>query len=299
VELHEADLEAYLRLAAQGASEERRAERLARLREAVEKGERRLADMRVARGPAGDLRAALRLASVGGNALMLAGPFLADADADGLAAELVAEAMVRGRELGARLIRSRPDEDKAGPLYRAALIEHGFVALGTRIEFKTPVAGLPLDEGTPLLWRDLDEVGEERAAQMLREVAVGDPHSDDENEDPRTALAEWLDAPGLTSGAGCVQVGFLEDRAVAFVCAQVSSKDGWSRVTYMGLVPDLRGRGLGTWVHRRGFCILREQGGKLYHGGTSAANAGMLRLFRKHGCEEVARMLEFEWHAPA
>lgn len=133
----------------------------------------------------------------------------------------------------------------------------------------------------------------------LLEVAAGDPHSRDEQEDPRDALADWLSAPGLTSGPACVQIGYLDDRAVAFVCAQVSPEDGWSRITYMGLVPDARGRGLGTWVHRRGFRMLREQGGKLYHGGTAAANTGMLRLFREHGCKEVVRMLEYEWHAPA
>ena len=297
MELHDADLEAYVRLVAPDVSVERRAERLAQLRDSVGKGERRLADTRVAKSPAGDLRAVLRLASAGGETFTLAGPLVADANADAAAAELVAEAMQRAREQGARIIRSRPKKE-AGPLYCAALLEHGFDALGERIEFKTPVASLPLDDGTPLLWRDLAEVGEERAAAMLLAVAAGDPRGD-EDEDPRAALAEWLGAPRLTNGPGCVQVGFLDDRAVAFVCAQVSPEDGWSRISYMGLVPDVRGRGLGTWVHRRGFRILREQGGKLYHGGTTAANAVMLRLFRKHGCEEVARMLEFEWHAPA
>jgi GNAT superfamily N-acetyltransferase len=63
----------------------------------------------------------------------------------------------------------------------------------------------------------------------------------------------------------------------------------------MGVVPEARGRGLGTWVHRHGFRMLRDQGGKLYHGGTAAVNAPMLRLFRAHGCKEAARMVEFEW----
>jgi len=299
VQLHEADLEAFARLAAPDLPEKRRAGQIARLRDAVAKGERRLADTRLAKSAAGTLRAALRLAPVGGDTLMLAGPFVADANDDAAAAGLVVEVMQRARDLGAQIIRARPDAKRAGPLYRAALLEHGFADLGERVEFKAPVAGLPLDDGTPLHWRDLTDVGEAQAAAMLQEVVVGDPHSCDENENPRAALAEWLGAPGLTNGPGCVQVGFLEDRAVAFVCAQVSPKDGWSRITYLGIVPDLRARGLGTWVHRRGFRMLREQGGKLYHGGTATANAGMLRLFRRHGCEEVMRMFEFEWKAPA
>ena len=83
---------------------------------------------------------------------------------------------------------------------------------------------------------------------------------------------------------------------MAFVCAQVAPSDGWSRITYMGLVESARGRGLGRWVHRRGFAMMRAQGGELYHGGTAAENAGMLRLFVDHGCDEVARLEEFEWH---
>ena len=95
-----------------------------------------------------------------------------------------------------------------------------------------------------------------------------------------------------------MQVGFVDGREAAFVCAQVAAKDGWSRISYMGVVPDARGQGLGTWVQRRGFRLMRELGGTTYHGGTAADNAAMLRLFEKHGCEECARLREFEWAEP-
>ena len=45
--------------------------------------------------------------------------------------------------------------------------------------------------------------------------------------------------------------------------------------------------------------MLRNQGGKSYHGGTAAAKAPMLRPFRTHGCRETDRMLEFEWRPAA
>ena len=298
MELLETDLETYVRLTAPDASEERRAAQVARLRAAVASGDRILADTRVARDAAGSLRAALGLVSAGGATYRLAGPYLAAPDADGDAATLVGEVLTRAATLGARTIRGRPRTDEVGPAYRAALLLHGFVELGERIEFKTEVASLPLDDGTPLQWRDLAEVGIEQAAAALLAAASGDPHGNEDEDDPREALEEWLGAPGLSHGPGCVQVGYLEKRPVAFVCAQVSPRDGWSRIAYMGVAPEARGRGLGTWVHRRGFRMLREQGGTLYHGGTSARNVGMLRLFRKHGCVEVARLLELEWHPP-
>jgi len=297
VQLREADLEAYLRLLAPDATEERRARQLERIRAAVATGDRDLGDTRVAKSPAGELRAVLRLMLIGGETFMLSRPVMADADADAQIVDLLAEAMQRAQAQGARIVRARPRVGEAGPLYLGALSDHGFAQLGERSEFKTAVSELPLDDGSPLQWRDLTEVGEELAAATLLAAAAGDPHGRDEQQDPRAALAEWLGAPELTTGPDCIQVGFLDDRAVAFVCAQVAPKDGWARISYMGIVPAARGRGLGTWVHRRGFRMLRDQGGTLYHGGTSAKNAGMLALFRKHGCKEVLRMLEFEWCA--
>jgi GNAT superfamily N-acetyltransferase len=285
VELRAQDLAAYVRLVAPD-----KPEALDRLRAEVERGERRLADTRVVRSATGEIEAALRLSAAGRTTVVLAGPF----GEDGAAAGLVPEALARARELGARLVRIRPRVPQLGPLFCDALLAHGFKELGQRIEFKTPLAELPLDDGTPLEWR---EAGRDLAARMLARVAEGDPRGDDENDDPVVAITEFLAAPALTRGPGCLQVGFLDGKPVAFVCAQVQPSDGWARITYMGVVPEARGRGLGTWVHRRGFRMLRDQGGKLYHGGTAAANAPMLRLFRAHGCRESDRMLEFEWRA--
>lgn len=286
MELRSEDLAAYIRLIAPD-----RPEALDRLRAAVERGDRVLANTRVARDESGELRAALHLAVAGPTTVILVGPFLGEDEA---AAALLPEALERAGELGATIVRTRPRAAQLGPLYRAALLANGFKEQGQRVEFKTPVDQLPLDDGTPLSWRGLDEAGRDVAAEMLARVAVGDPHSDPENEDPHEAIADWLGAPALTHGPECVQVGYRDGAPVAFVCAQVRPDTGWARVSYLGVVPEARGQGLGAWVHRRGFRMLRDQGGKLYHGGTSTANAGMLRLFEKHGCVESDRMFQFE-----
>lgn len=284
-ELRVEDFAAYVRLASPD-----RPEALDRLRIAVERGERDLANTRVARDGSSGLRAALHLAPGGPGMATLLGFGEDDAEAG-----LVPEALARALELGAQLVRIRPPTERLGPRFRAALLEHGFRELGERVEFKAPVEELPVDDGTPLEWRTLAEVGHEAAAAMLARVAEGDPRGDDENDDPRAAVAEVLGAPSLTHGPDCVQVGCIDGEPVAFVCAQVNLSDGWARIAYMGVVPEARGRGLGAWVHRRGFRILREQGGRLYQGGTATANAPMLRLFRAHGCRETDRMFEFEW----
>jgi GNAT superfamily N-acetyltransferase len=236
-----------------------------------------------------DLLAAVRLVPLGPQSAVLIGPW----GEDGEAAALVPEAVGRARALDLEAVSHRPQ--KVGPKYRAALEVAGFRDLGERVEYKTPVAELPDDDGSPLAWQDLRKIGIDEAAAVLARAAEGDPTGDAEREDARAALTELLADPLLTDGPECVQVGFEGDRPVAFLCVQIIPKTGWSRISYMGVVPEARGRGLGKWVHRHGFRMIREQGGTLYQGGTSTVNGAMIRLFETHGCQEFERMLDFEW----
>jgi len=206
----------------------------------------------------------------------------------------VAEAVALARAMGGRKICTRPNAAALSAAYRRALEGAGFVHRGDRVEFKTPIAGLPGDEGSPLAWKTLTEVGEEVAAAALGLAASGDPHGLTPDEVPLEIIRGYLTDPELTSAPECVQVGYLDGAVAAFVCAQIAPSDGWSRITYMGVVPGLRGQGLGRWVHRRGFSMMKAQGGQEYHGGTAAENPAMLHLFRAHGCAEKWRMSEWE-----
>ncbi len=293
MQLSDSDLGAYLRLVRPTLSSEKQHERAEAMRAKVVAGERDLADLRVVRGSDGELTAAMRLAPAGEGVVVVVGPF-GDATE---AATLLPEAFARAQELNTRVLMTRPTADRLVPAYRSALLDLGFVERGERIEFKTSVEALPLDDGSPLTWKGLSDVGEDFAVTMLARAAEGDPHGLSEDEDPRDALRSYLSDAELTCDPDCVQIGYDGDDAVAFLCAQIAPSDGWSRITYMGLVPAARGRGLGIWVHRRGFRLMRDLGGKLYHGGTASSNAAMVRLFTKHGCEEIERMIDFEWNA--
>lgn len=179
------------------------------------------------------------------------------------------------------------------PELQTALEETGFDLVGKRIEYRTTLDMLPTEEGSPLTWRTLEEIGLPFAAHLLQRCSIGDPHSSD-SEAPIEAINEFLSDTELTTSPDCVQIGYLSDTPVAFICAQVMPKTGWSRIAYMGVVPEARGKGLGRWTHRHGFAMLRQQGGTLYHGGTSADNQPMQHLFLSHGCTEFRRMVEWE-----
>jgi GNAT superfamily N-acetyltransferase len=195
------------------------------------------------------------------------------------------------------MVSTRPPVERVTPAYRAQLLALAFHDLGERVEFKTPVAELPTEGDSPLAWQTLDEFGLELAARTLSRASIGDPHGLAPDEDPRAVIEGYAQELDLASGPRAVAVGFLEGRPAAFVCAQVHGQTGWSRIAYMGLDPEFRGRHLGAWIHRHGFTMIREQHGTLYHGGTSALNRPMLALFQGAGCKLHARLSEWEWRA--
>lgn len=195
---------------------------------------------------------------------------------------------------GARQIILRlTDGDQSEDLIKG-LIELGFNKKQDRIEFRRKLSDLPSSEGTPIQWmtaHDL-EFTEAQIADFLSVVAEGDPDPEPTN-DPLSHIQDWISDPVLTCGPKCIAIGLIQGEPCAFVVAQVDIQTKWSRISYMGVMPKFRGRGLGAWVHRHGFDMMRAQGGDLYHGGTSGDNLPMLSLFERHGCEVHCKMQEW------
>ena len=218
---------------------------------------------------------------------------------------VVADARAAGmRLLEARVVHQESGRDEAvtaarASSTRAALTALGFARDGGRAEFRLPLDGdatveriEALRAGDPFTWDALAPAGAvafERAARAMHEASRGDPMSSPD-EDAASALREALMEESLTHDPIGVQVGALGGVDAAFVMAQVNPATGWSRVTYMGLLPAHRGRRLGAFVHARGLALARAQGGRVYVGGTSVANAPMLALFRALGAEPFRAM---------
>ena len=200
----------------------------------------------------------------------------------------IAEAVDEARSRGARHLMTRVLDRFRTDDYDAALQANGFVRQGSRVEFKTPLDELREEGDSPLVWRNTEDVAE--AARMLDTVAAGDPSGQEESDDPVKFIeSEYADPVSINR----MEIGALEGKDVAFLLAEVVPRDGWSTLSYMGVAPSARGRGLGAAVQRHGMATLRAMGGKLYHGGCSAENEPMTRVFAVNGCREFARMTEW------
>jgi ribosomal protein S18 acetylase RimI-like enzyme len=214
----------------------------------------------------------------------------AEADAE-IFERLMRSALEGKKNFSCRIISGPTEEGRIGVLRKL-----GFFPGEQRQEFRADVAELPLGEGGPFAWAPLPDLSEDsldRAGDILQQCGMGDPDFSPE-DNGRELVRVYLKERGLSSVPQCIQIGTYEGKSAALVVAQVQASNGWSRITYMGMLPEFRGRGWGKWVHRQGFTMLKHQGGKLYHGGTLAKNHAMISLFKKHGCKPYREMQEWK-----
>ncbi len=178
----------------------------------------------------------------------------------------------------------------------AGLPALGFHFSHVRLEFRAQVADLPDDADSPFHWKAVRTGGPfdlEFAGNLLDQAASGDPDWDAEDRG-LPFLHSYLNEKEFSSNLDCIHIGSVDGEPAAIAIAQVNPS-GWSRLTYMGLIPKFRGRGLGRWVHRHGFAMMKAQEGIDYFGGTVQGNTPMVALFLKHACEPYRTLQQWFW----
>ncbi len=300
MELTAERLKDYVVLIQHGQPEEKQVQTLKKIQSRVEKHLRRLADSRFIDDPPGQMLAAIRLIPLGEGFSVLSEltirPDATDTQKE-MATGLIPEVMDRARQIFARQVFTRIRKENHFPEYGKVLQKTLFRRIGERIEYMKPVRNLPFETGTVLKWKNIRETGQDLAVKLFGEVGRGAPDWD-ADDDPVQLLRTYFSEPGLTSGPDCIDIGYYNGVPVAFILCQVSPDDGWSRITFMGIIRQYRGKGLGKWVHRHGFQMIRNQGGKTYHGGCLARNLPMVALFNRHVGKEHSRVIEYVWKSP-
>lgn len=209
-------------------------------------------------------------------------------------ADLFDQAKTAAIEFGAETLTCRIRLEYEPDLFKEILTERGFKKDSGRIEYQLPISELPNEVGSPLTWRTAKELQWDalQIAAFTKRVVEG-ALDVDPDEKVENFIQDWLQHEEFTSGLDCIAIGFDGEEPCALAVAQINKDTGWSRITYMGLIPSHRGNGFGKWVHRHGFNMMKEQGGKLYHGGTLVQNHQMRRLFESHGCKVFCEMEEW------
>jgi GNAT superfamily N-acetyltransferase len=207
---------------------------------------------------------------------------------------LFAQAKTAAIDFGAETLNCRIRKEYDPHVFQDILTELSLKKISERIEYQCDLSILPGEVKSPLQWKTAKELGwnSQRIAQLTSEVTK-DALDIDPDEKPEDFIQDWLHHDQFTSGPECIAIGSYNKKPCALVVAQIERGSGWSRLSYMGIVPEFRGKGLGKWVHRHGFTMMKDQGGKLYHGGTHAENLPMRKLFTSHGCKVFCEMEEW------
>jgi GNAT superfamily N-acetyltransferase len=186
-------------------------------------------------------------------------------------------------------VLSRVDKGSLFPAYERALREHGFRSAGDRVEFRSPIGELDLEQRRALRWRSYS--GELRD-ELARVFLLCNTDSSDAFDDPLKEFAELCTDCEVDAHPGRLQLGYDDGAPVGLFFAYTVGE--WGTVPFMGVVPDMRGRGFGADVHAKAVSQLATEGATTYHDGTSCANLAMVRLFEKMGCTKLSEMREFK-----
>lgn len=207
---------------------------------------------------------------------------------------LLKDAKKAAIDFGAISLQCRIRLDYEPDLFRNLFKNLGFNKKSRRIEYQQLVDKLPNENGTPFIWKTALELNwnPQQIAKFTEQVRQ-DALDVEPNENAEDFIQDCLHNDELTSGPECVAVGFLQNQPCALTIVQINKESGWSRISYMGLIPSHRGKALGKWVHRHGFVMMKMQGGKLYHGGTLSNNLAMRKLFEVHNCQIFCEMEEW------
>ena len=207
---------------------------------------------------------------------------------------LFAQAKAAAIDFGAMTICARLTKDYKLDMFHSILAETGLKKISERVEYQCDVFLLPDDLGSPIQWKTTKELGwdTKKIAQFTSDITEN-ALDVDPDEKPEDFIQDWLQHDELTSGLDCIAVGFMNNKPCTLAVAQINKNTGWSRLSYMGIISEFRGKGFGKWVHRHGFKMMKDQGGKLYHGGTNIENLPMRKLFESHDCKLFCEMEEW------
>ncbi|MFM6930312.1 MAG: hypothetical protein ACKOX6_17730 [Bdellovibrio sp.] len=210
--------------------------------------------------------------------------------------DLFDSAFKKASENGATKIVVRLRTDYEHSKFSNILSKLDFKIEDSRVEFRSEVSELPGSDDSPLSWKSCTELkwSEDDLANFVVRVTEGSLYSQSAASAP-AFISDWIQHDELSHGMDCIHIAWIENQPTAICVAQVERETGWSRLAYMGLMPEYRSRQLGQWVHRHGFTMLRSQGGVEYVGGTSTANKPMIDLFLKHRCEKLWTLEEWAY----
>jgi RimJ/RimL family protein N-acetyltransferase len=140
-------------------------------------------------------------------------------------------------------------------------------------------------------WRTLAEAGEAEILPALVSASEGDPF-EEEPRDPEREWKELVEDTGDDLDPTLWRVALQDGEPVGVVLPTVwKGRRREGTLSYVGVVPAHRGRGLGRALHAAGLHLLAGAGALRYAGSTDVRNTAMARVFERNGCPTTSVQL--------
>lgn len=133
-------------------------------------------------------------------------------------------------------------------------------------------------------WRTLAQVGEDTFRRLLWEASQVDPF-EGEDRDPQREWEDLVADDGEKSDLTLWRVALIDAEPVGVVLPTVwEGKRSEGTLSYVGVLPPHRGRGVGRALHAAGLHLLAGAGAQRYAGSTDVRNVPMARIFEQNAC---------------
>jgi RimJ/RimL family protein N-acetyltransferase len=201
--------------------------------------------------------------------------------------------------LGADDLSHSVDSPPASPQYQEnedarvrLLLNSGYDLLRDGLRWRySPSAEAPQER--PLAFRTLPEVGEETFVEAIAATYEGTrdswiAQSIEENGTLEAARLDFVAEQGLDYQPEWWELAYTADDALAGVIMAARNPTA-AVISYVGVVPEHRGRGLAPQLVRRGTERLLASGAEEIRGDCDRDNVGMVKAFERAGYEQFAR----------
>ena len=176
-----------------------------------------------------------------------------------------------------------------------AVSQAGFRELCRYVNVRGSLSGRRRPARRPLTFRGYQEIGRRGMAAALAAIWSGGPGPT--GLAPSHELDNFLDLARPRGGVpdtSLWRAAYHAGELAGVVLALRLGRDrGTGVLLYIGVVPALRGRGLGGALHAEALWALRAAGALDYEDSTAHGNGAMRRIFERAGCDVSASSVLF------
>lgn len=168
--------------------------------------------------------------------------------------------------------------------YHDWLIANGLRQVSKTVEYTRDITNLP-QVNSDIQWHALSE-------QLISDAAYGNLYerssAGSANKNAPQKKEQFLDSLKRELGEQWREhcLYFINDRdyaGIAIPHIEMGTMDE-GRLFYFGVVPEWRGKGMGSAIHKIALTLLRKWNATTYVGSTGSENEPMIRIFEQNGC---------------